>query len=148
MRVDMNKIYDFWYKLVAGVLLFAYALIFSLIFFVIGVKSEIPYGLLFFCYVALCVFYTLLTSHCFVSFFEKQCKVKLKWIGYVSFIVYALYIIIFVYSVYLKLHNLYNNIPFTTRSILIDTVFIPAFVTCISIDRVRDSIKKIRNTNS
>ena len=148
MRVDMNKIYDFWYKLVAGVLLFAYALIFSLIFFVIGVKSEIPYGLLFFCYVALCVFYTLLTSHCFVSFFEKQCKVKIKWIGYVSPIVYVLYIIIFGYSVFLKLHNMYNDISLTPQFILIDTIFIPVFVTCISIDRVRDSIKKIRNNNS
>lgn len=101
----------------------------------------------FFCYVALCVFYYLLTSRCFVSFFERLLKVKINT-SFVSLIVYVLYFIIFAYSVLLRLHNMYNDIPFTEQSILIDTLLIPAFVTCISIDRVRDSMKKIRNTNS
>ena len=148
MMKENWKTFDTIVKSILGfVIVVAYALTFSFIFYGIGLKSEIPYVWLFFCYVALCVFYYLLTSRCFVSFFERLLKVKINT-SFVSLIVYVLYFIIFAYSVLLRLHNMYNDIPFTEQSILIDTLLIPAFVTCISIDRVRDSMKKIRNTNS
>lgn len=148
MSVDKNKFDDIGYKLVVYVLLLAYALALVGIILGIAFKLEIPYLVLFFLYLALCVSYYFLTCPGVASVFERIFSVKLGCIGVVRLVVYVVYIIIFAYSVFLKLKNLYNNTPFTMQSIMIDTVVVPAFVTCISIDRVRDSIKKKSNTNS
>ena len=147
MSVDKNKYDDIGYRLAVYALLFAYALALGGIILGIGFKLKIPYLVLFFFYCALCASYYFLTSPRVASVFERIFSVKLG-IGFVRLFVYVVYSIIIAISVFLKLKNMYNNTPFTTQSIMIDTVFVPALVTCISIDRVRDLIKKKSNTNS